>query len=161
AKALKAAIEADGDADMILAGKGAVDTETFQTLYRLAAEFNMPIANEVSTFSVDGGKALATRETGGGKKQVLEMALPCVVGMTKGVNEPRYPKFPDIMKAKKKEIKDVFLDELGVDTGAAKVTMVKMEPVPERSGAKMLEGSLDAQVTELVKILKEDEKVIA
>ncbi len=164
ARALKAAIEADGEpgepADMIFTGKGSVDTESFQTLYRLAADLGMPVVNEVSELTVDGGKAVAQRETGGGKKQVLEMALPCVIGATKGLNEPRYPKFPDIMKAKKKEIKDISLSDLGIDAASAKVSMVKLDAVPERSGGKMLEGSVDAQVTELIRVLKEEEKVI-
>ncbi|MCK5098261.1 MAG: electron transfer flavoprotein subunit beta/FixA family protein, partial [Desulfobacteraceae bacterium] len=89
-----------------------------------------------------------------------EMSLPCVVGATKGLNEPRYPKFPDIMKAKKKEIKEIELSDLGIDASNGKVVIEKLESVPERSGAKMLEGSVDAQMTELVRILKEDDKVL-
>jgi electron transfer flavoprotein beta subunit len=88
------------------------------------------------------------------------MSLPCVIGATKGLNEPRYPKFPDIMKAKKKEIKEIDLLDLGIEASQGKVTLEKLESVPERSGAKMLEGSVDDQVTELVRILKDDEKVL-
>ena len=88
------------------------------------------------------------------------MGLPCVVGATKGLNEPRYPKFPDIMKAKKKELKEMDLSDIGIDADQGKVTIENLEPVPERAGAKMLEGSVDDQVTELVRILKEDEKVL-
>ena len=103
---------------------------------------------------------MAERETGGGERQVIEMSLPCVIGATKGLNEPRYPKFPDIMKAKKKEIREIEIDSLGIDESAGLVVIEKLEPVPERSGAQMLDGSLDDQVTELVKILKENEKVL-
>ena len=101
AKAIAAAITGDGDADMVFGGKSAVDTETSQTLYRVAATLGLPIASEVNKLVVDGGKATATLEAAGGKSLVLEMALPCVIGATKGLNEPRYPKFPDIMKAKR------------------------------------------------------------
>jgi len=160
AKALKAAIEQDGLPDMIFTGKGSVDTESFQTQYRLAKSLGMPICNEVSSLAVDGTKAVAERETGGGERQVIELSLPCVIGATKGLNEPRYPKFPDIMKAKKKEIKQMDLSELGIDASMGKVAIEKLEAVPERAGAKMLEGNVDAQVTELVRILKEDEKVL-
>ncbi|MCD4743358.1 MAG: electron transfer flavoprotein subunit beta/FixA family protein [Desulfobacteraceae bacterium] len=160
AKALKAAMEQDGLPDMIFTGKGSVDTESFQTQYRLAKSLSMPVVNEVSTLTVNGGKAIAERETGGGERQVIEMSLPCVVGATKGLNEPRYPKFPDIMKAKKKEIKEIELSDLGIDASNGKVVIEKLEAVPERSGANMLEGSVDAQMTELVRILKEDEKVL-
>jgi electron transfer flavoprotein beta subunit len=160
AKALKAAMEADGLPDMIFTGKGSVDTESFQTQYRLAKYLGMAVVNEVSTLDIDGNTARAERETGGGERQVIELSLPCVIGATKGLNEPRYPKFPDIMKAKKKPIKEMELSDLGIETAQAKVTMEKLESVPERSGAKMLEGSVDDQVTELVRILKETEKVL-
>ncbi|MCG8635700.1 MAG: electron transfer flavoprotein subunit beta/FixA family protein [Desulfobacterales bacterium] len=160
AKALKAAMEKDGMPDMIFTGKGSVDTETFQTQYRLAKLAGVPVVNEVSGLTVDGGKAVAEIEVGGGDKQVVEMSLPCVIGATKGLNEPRYPKFPDIMKAKKKKIDEVSLGDLGVDESSASVSIETLELAPERSGAKMLGGSVEEQVTELVRILKDDEKVI-
>jgi electron transfer flavoprotein beta subunit len=160
AQALKAAMEKDGMPDMIFTGKGSVDTETFQTQYRLARLAGLPVVNEVSSLTVDGGKAVAEREVGGGNKQVIEMSLPCVIGATKGLNEPRYPKFPDIMKAKKKKIDEVSLGDLGIDDASASVTIEKLELAPERSGAKMFEGSVEEQVTELVRILKDDEKVL-
>ena len=160
AKALKAAIEQDGLPDIIFTGKGSVDTESFQTQYRLAKYLGMPIVNEVSTLDIDGDKAVAQRESDGGAKQVIEMRLPCVIGATKGLNEPRYPKLPDIMKARKKEIKEIDLSDLGIDASHGKVIIENLEAVAERSGAKMLEGSVDDQVTELVRCLKEDEKVL-
>jgi electron transfer flavoprotein beta subunit len=160
AKALKAVIDQDGLPDMIFTGKGSVDTESFQTQYRLASSFDMPIVNEVSTLDIDGDKVVVQRDSGGGEKQVIQIGLPCVIGATKGLNEPRYPKFPDIMKAKKKEIKEIDLADLGIDASQERVTIEKLESVPERAGAKMLEGSVDDQVTELVRILKEDEKVL-
>jgi electron transfer flavoprotein beta subunit len=160
ARALKAAMEKDGLPDIIFTGKGSVDTETFQTQYRLAGYLGVPVVNEVSKLTVDGGKAVAELEVGGGDKQVIEMTLPCVIGATKGLNEPRYPKFPDIMKAKKKKIEQMTLADLGIDPSAGAVTLEKLEPVPERSGAKMIEGSVEEQVTELIRVLKDDEKVL-
>ncbi|SLM31472.1 Electron transfer flavoprotein alpha/beta-subunit [Desulfamplus magnetovallimortis] len=159
-KALKAAIEKDGTPDIIFTGKGSVDTEGFQTQYRLAAALGIPVVNEVSKLTVDGSKAVMERETGSGEREVVEMTLPGIIGATKGLNEPRYPKFPDIMKAKKKPIDVIPLSDLGIDEGAGKSVLVKLEATPERSGAKMLEGSVTEQVAQLVKILKEEEKVI-
>lgn len=161
AKALAAAIAEDGGADMVFGGKSAVDTETSQTLYRVASILGLPVASEVNALVVDGTKATATLEAAGGKSQVLGMALPCVIGATKGLNQPRYPKFPDIMKSKKKPIKDIALADCVGDTADAAITYVALEPVPDRAGAKILQGSVEEQVTELVRILKEDEKVIA
>jgi len=160
AKALAQAIKADGVPDMIFTGKGSVDTESFQTQYRLAKYLEMPVVNEVSYLEVKEGKALAKRDAGAGEKQLMEMGLPCVIGATKGLNEPRYPKFPDIMKAKKKKIQKKELSELGVDESQGRVIIETLAAVPERAGAKMLTGSVDEQVTELVKVLTQDEKVL-
>lgn len=160
AKALQAALKADGLPDLIFTGKGSVDTESFQTPYRLARSLGLPIVNEVSNLVIDNGKAVVEREIGGGEKQVIEMHLPAVIGATKGLNVPRYPKFPDIMKAKKKEIKEIEIAALGIDESQGAVMLETLEPVPERSDAKMLDGDVDKQVSELIKILKEKEKVL-
>jgi electron transfer flavoprotein beta subunit len=159
AKALKAAIEKDGPADLLLTGKGAVDTEGFQTAYRLAAALNLPMVSEINQLEVADGKAVVQREMDGGTRVKMAVNLPCVLGATKGLNEPRYPKFPDIMKAKKKPLAQMSLADLGI---AADTTteLLKLEAVPERSGAKMLAGDLQSQVGELVRILKEEENVI-
>lgn len=160
ARALKAAIEQDGRPDIIFTGKGAVDTEGFQTPYRLAAALNLPVVNEINKMELSGGKAVVSHEIGGGSRESFEVALPCVLGATKGLNEPRYPKFPDIMKAKKKEIKQLTLADLGVSAAEAGDALVKLEKVPERSGAKIMEGDIRQAVGELVRILKEEEKII-
>ncbi|MBF0260013.1 MAG: electron transfer flavoprotein subunit beta/FixA family protein [Desulfamplus sp.] len=159
-KAIKAAIEKDGMADIIFTGKGAVDTEGFQTQYRLAAAMGLPVVNEISKLTVNGNTALAEKEIGGTEREVLEISLPAVIGATKGLNEPRYPKFPDIMKAKKKPVNTILLSDLGIEESSGKSRLVKLESVPERSGAKMIQGDVQTQVTELVRILKEDEKVL-
>ncbi len=160
AKALKAVIEEDGLPDMIFTGKGSVDTEGFQTPYRLAHTLNMPFLNDVSDLSMEGSKVTATAEIGGGAKQVVEMNLPSIIGAAKGLNEPRYPKVMQVMKAKKKEIKEIELSALGIESGDGKMTIEKLTIAPERSGAKLIEGSVDDQVTELIRILKESEKVL-
>jgi electron transfer flavoprotein beta subunit len=159
AKALQAAIEQDGQADIVLTGKGAVDTEGFQTLYRLAAGMNLPVVNEINKMELSDGKATVRHEIGGGAREILEVSLPCVLGATKGLNDPRYPKFPDIMKAKKKPIKEIALADLGISADAPASELVKLEKVPERTGAKMLDGGVRKAVEELVRVLKE-EKVI-
>lgn len=160
ARALQAAMARDGLGDMVFTGKGSVDSESFQTQYRLAKALGLPVINEVSALSIENGTATAEREVGGGEKHVTECALPCVIGATKGLNEPRYPKFPDIMKAKKKPLEEIDLADLDVDAPAGGVVLETLEIVPERSGARMLAGSLDDQAAELIRILKEEEKVI-
>jgi electron transfer flavoprotein beta subunit len=160
AKALKAVIEKDGAPDLIFTGKQSVDSEGMQTPYRLAAELDMPVVNEVVALSVQDGKITVEREVGTGQREVLEVSMPCVVGATKGLNEPRYPKLPDIMKAKKKRVDQMDLNELGLDPSENSIELTNLEMVPERGGAKIIEGDTRSAVTELVRLLKEESKVL-
>ena len=160
AQALKKAIEQDGAPDLIFCGKQSIDSEGMQTVFRLAKAFDMPAVNDVVDLKIGDGTATVEREIGGGSREVLEVKLPCVIGATRGLNEPHYPKLPDIMKAKKKEIKQINLAGLGLDTAASQTEIVRLEAVAERGQAKMMEGSTREMVQELVRILKEEEKVI-
>ncbi len=120
----------------------------------------MPIVNDVSVINLENENVIVTAEVGGGAKQVVEMILPCVIGATKGLNEPRYPKVMQVMKAKKKPVKEIELSDLSMGDTQEEIIMEKLVLVPERSEGKLLEGSVDDQVTELVRILREDEKVL-
>jgi electron transfer flavoprotein beta subunit len=160
AKAMAEAIGQDGKADLIFTGKGAVDTEGFQTLYRLAAAMNLPVVNEINKMDLADGKAIVGREVGGGAREVIEVSLPCVLGTTKGLNDPRYPKFPDIMKAKKKPVKEIALADMGISADAPASELLKLVKVPDRTGAKMMGGDVRQAVEALVQVLKEEEKVI-
>jgi electron transfer flavoprotein beta subunit len=159
-QALQKAIEADGAADLIFCGKQSIDNEGMQTPFRLARALDMPVVTDVVSLSIGDGKAVAEREIGGGAREVLELSMPCIVGATRGLNEPRYPKLPDIMKAKKKEIKQIDMADLGLDLAAALTEIVHLEAVPERGDARILEGTSRESVEQLVRILKEEEKVI-
>ena len=157
---LKKVIETDGSPDLIFTGKQSVDSEGMQTHYRLAAAMDLPIANEVSVLSVADGKATAEREKGNGERDVIEMTLPCVIGAEKGLNEPRYPKMMDVMKAKKKEVKQIRLSELGLETSTASSELLKLEPAPERGRARMLEGDVKGAMEQLVDLLEKQDKVL-
>jgi electron transfer flavoprotein beta subunit len=159
AKALAKVIEQEGPGDLIFAGKQSVDSEGMQTPYLLGDALGLPVAMGVVTFSLEGGTAVVQREIDGGARETLSVTTPCVLGATKGLNEPRFPKLPAILKAKKKEIKEVALSDLGV-TGNETYRIKHLEPVQERSAAKMLEGTTQEIVASLVKILREEEKVI-
>lgn len=160
AAALKAAIAADGQPDLIFMGKQSVDSEGMQTGYHLAAAFDMPFAPDVTGFAAQGTTVTVERELGGGTKEILEMQAPCAIAATKGLNEPRYPKLPDIMKAKKKRVEQVRLDALaGVPQDAA-VTLVKLVPVPERGQARILDGEVAKSVQDLIHLLKEEANVL-
>jgi len=160
AMALKQAIEQDGKPDVIFTGKQSIDSEGMQTPYRLAQAFGLPVVSEVVDLQIADGKAIVERETGRGRREVLEMKLPCIIGATRGLNEPHYPKLPDIMKAKKKEISQVHLEDLGLKTSGGLTELVKLESVAERGRARMLAGNPREMVATLVRVLKEEEKVI-
>ena len=160
AEALKIAIEQDGGPDLVFCGKQSIDSEGMQTPFRLAKALELAVVTDVVGLSIGEGKAVAEREIGGGAREVVEMPMPCVIGATRGLNEPHYPKLPDIMKAKKKEIKQIDLADLGLDIGSALTEIVNLEAVAERGNARMMEGSTRAAVEQLVRILKEEDKVI-
>lgn len=158
--ALKKAIEQDGAPDLIFCGKQSIDSEGMQTPFRLAKAFDMPVATDVVALSITQGVARIEREIGGGAREVVEMRLPGVIGATRGLNEPHYPKLPDIMQAKKKEVKQLDIAELGLDLASPQTELIHLEAVPERGQARMMEGSTREMVEQLVRILKEEKKVI-
>ncbi len=160
ALALKAAITRDGAPDLIFTGKQSVDSEGMQTHYRLAAALDAPAANEVVDFRLENGRAVVECEAGGGDREALSLELPCVIGATRGLNEPRYPKLPDILKAKKKPLEEIDLAALDVETPAWTVEVTALEASPERGAARMLEGSVPEMVNDLVDRLQNEAKVL-
>jgi electron transfer flavoprotein beta subunit len=159
-RALYKAIELDGSPDLVLCGKQSIDSEGMQTPFRLARLFDFPVVTDVVGLSINQGVATVEREIGGGSREVLEMSLPGVIGATRGLNEPRYPKLPDILKAKKKEVNQIDIADLGIDPGAPQTEVVSLESVPERGQARMMEGSTREMVEQLVRILKEEDKIL-
>jgi electron transfer flavoprotein beta subunit len=159
AKAMAKVIEQEGPGDLVFTGKQSVDSEGMQTPYHLAAQLGLPVVNGIVTFSLNNTTAVVQREIDGGTRQTLSVKTPCVLGAAKGLNNPRFPKLPAILKAKKKEIKEIEISSLEItDNGA--YCLKDLEPVQERSKAKILDGSIEESVASLVKILREEEKVI-
>ena len=91
---------------------------------------------------------------------MIEMSMPCVVGATKGLNEPRYPKLPDILKAKKKPLVEMNLDDLGIDAAPVSAAMTSLTQVKERGAATMMSGTISEMVEDLVNRLENDAKVL-
>src|SRR6185369_9628010 len=104
-------------------------------------------------FADDKKSAVVTREVDGGLEDV-EVQLPAVVTADLRLNEPRYASLPGIMKARKKELKEIPIAEVGVDT-KPKLKIVKLEPPPARQGGRKV-----ASVQELVEVLHSEAKVI-
>jgi electron transfer flavoprotein beta subunit len=100
--------------DLVLLGKQAIDNDNNQTGQMLAALWQRPQATFASKLEFEGSTARVTREVDAGL-EVVEVDLPAVVTADLRLNEPRYVKLPDIMKAKKKPLDQVTMQDLGVE----------------------------------------------
>jgi electron transfer flavoprotein beta subunit len=153
AKLLKAVVAKEQPA-LILLGKQAIDTDNNQVGQMLAALCDLPQATFASKVELKDGRVEVSREIDGGE-QVLSLSLPAIVTSDLRLNEPRYAKLPDIMKAKKKPVDAVTPEQLGV-TLKQHLSMVSVtEPPPRKAGVKV------ASVAELVSKLKNEAKVLA
>jgi electron transfer flavoprotein beta subunit len=139
--------------DLVLMGKQAIDDDSNCAGQMLAELLGWPQATFASKVELDGKSAKVTREVDGGL-ETLGVALPAIVTADLRLNEPRYASLPGIMKARKKELKEIPLADLGVDA-APKTRVVKLETPPKRSGGRKV-GS----VQELVQVLHNEAKVI-
>ncbi len=160
ARALKAAIERDGKPEIIFTGKESIDSEGFQTMHRLAAAMQIPATSGVEAFAWDSGKVCVECDVDAGTRAVIEMTTPCVVGCGKGVNNPRYPTLPAIMKARKKEIEKIELAALNLDQPAGRIEILELKPAVEARESKEVIGTPQEIAAEIVRILKEEAKVI-
>ena len=158
AEAVAKVIRQDGSPDMVFTGKQSIDSEGGRFPYFLAKELGMPVINDVSGLEVQDDCVIASREVGG-VRQRLRAALPCVLGATRGLNDPRYPKLPDIMKAKKKPVQEIPAASLELAERCSP-SLEKLELLPERAGARMFDGDLSAQIRELLRVLREEERVL-
>jgi electron transfer flavoprotein beta subunit len=132
---------------LVLLGKQAIDDDSNQTGQMLATLWGRPQATFASKLEVAGDKATVTREVDAGL-ETLEVDLPAVVTTDLRLNEPRFIKLPDIMKAKSKPIETINFADLGVESGDHLRTTAYAPP-PKRS-----KGVMVKDVAELVSALK-------
>lgn len=147
------AVVASEKPDLIIMGKQAVDNDAGQAAQILSTIAGLPQACYASKIEVGSGKATVVREVDGGLETV-EVSFPAVITADLRLNEPRYPSLPNIMKAKKKEIKELSFGDLGV-TPAPKVKVIKLTAPEERKA-----GGKVKTVDELVDKLINEKKVI-
>jgi len=122
---------------LVILGKQAIDNDNNQTGQMLAAIWGRPQATFASEVVLDGDKATVTREVDVGL-ETIEIDLPAVITADLRLNEPRYVKLPDIMKAKKKPLDQIPLADLGV-TQSAGLTNVIFEPPEQRQKGIMVD----------------------
>jgi electron transfer flavoprotein beta subunit len=158
---LLAAYLKDQEVDIILGGNVAVDGGSGQVGPRVAELLNIPQVTTITKLTVKDGQATIVRDVEG-DEETVEVALPVLVTAQQGLNEPRYPSLPGIMKAKKKPLETLDLDDLDLDEEevAAKTATVEIYLPPAKQTGKVLEGDPATQVKELVSLLKSEAKVI-
>lgn len=151
----------DKEVDLIFGGNVAIDGGTGQVGPRLATLLDIPYVTTITKLEISGDKVTIERDVEG-DSEVIEASLPLLVTAQQGLNEPRYPSLPGIMKAKKKPLEELEIDDLDLeeeDVEAKTKTVEIFLPTAKEAG-KVLQGELDAQVKELVSLLRNEAKVI-
>ena len=131
---------------LVILGKQAIDGDNSQTAQMLAALWNRPQATFASEMALDGEQLTVTREVDAGL-EVIEVDLPAVVSVDLRLNEPRFVKLPDIMKAKRKPLDVIPLADLGVEV-QNNLQVNAYAPPPQREKGIMVEDAAQL-VTEL------------
>ena len=152
AKLLKALVDKESP-NLVIAGKQAIDDDANQTGQMLAALLGWPQATFASKLTINGDNAEVVREVDGGL-MTINVNLPAVITTDLRLNEPRYAKLPDIMKARSKPMETTNPGELGVEM-RTRLETVKVEEPPVRAGGIKV-GSVD----ELLEKLKNEAKVV-
>ncbi len=162
--AIQKAINKIGDVDLVLTGVMSEDNQLALTGVMISHLMDLPHGTNIVKLEVQGDKAITVnRELEGGLNEVIEMSLPAVLSIQSGINQPRYPTLPGIMKAKKKRLDVMSAADLGLsETGVSgsKTEFIKMfVPVSEHK-AEIIGGDPKTAAAELVKKLKNEAKVI-
>ena len=152
AKVLKKIVD-DEKPDLIILGKQAIDGDNNQTGQMLGAILEYPQATNASEVKLDSASVEVTREIDGGL-QTLKLSIPAIITTDLRLNEPRYASLPNIMKAKKKELKTMPVSELGIDVDS-RTEILSVELPPSREAGIIVES-----VDELIDKLKNEAKVI-
>jgi electron transfer flavoprotein beta subunit len=139
--------------DLVILGKQAIDDDSNQTGQMLAALLGWPQGTFASAVTLDDGSVVVTREIDGGL-ETLKLRLPAVITTDLRLNEPRYAKLPNIMKAKKKPLQVIAAADTGIDLTPRLTTLKVAEPPGRQAGVKV------ADVAELVDKLRNEAKVI-
>ena len=143
----------DEKPDLVITGKQAIDDDSNQVGQMLAEMLGWPQATFASKVEISGTECTVVREADGGLETVA-FPLPAVITADLRLNEPRYASLPGIMKARKKELKEIAVESLGADL-APKVKLRTLTPPAKRQAGRKV-----ASVEELVGLLHSEAKVI-
>lgn len=148
-----AKVMAEEQPDLVILGKQSIDSDNNQVGQMLAALTQRPQGTFASAVTLEAGSVSVVREIDGGLRTV-KLELPAIVTTDLRLNEPRFAKLPDIMKAKKKPLETTSYEQLGI-TASAHIQVDKVEaPAARKGGVKV------SSVDELIEKLKDEAKVI-
>ena len=152
--------------DLLLFGKQAVDDDGGAVGIQVAELLGIPHVAVVNKLEIhaEARTAVAHRQIEGGI-EVVETPLPALLTCQKGLNEPRYPSLPGIMKAKQKPLEIWNRETIGlapeaIGAAGAKPRVVRLEPPPPRPAGRIIPGEAATAVKELVRLLREEAKLI-
>ncbi|WP_217586908.1 electron transfer flavoprotein subunit beta/FixA family protein [Lentibacillus saliphilus] len=159
--AILEAFFADKAYDLILAGNVAIDEASGQVGPRLAERLDIACVTTITNMEIDGDIVKIDKDVEGDVEKV-ETSLPLLVTCQQGLNDPRYPSLPGIMKAKKKPLEELEIDDLDLDEDDVepKTKTIEIFLPPEKEAGRMIEGEPAEQVKELVGLLKNEAKVL-
>lgn len=159
ASALKKAIDSIGGVDLVLTGVQAEDDQSAVTGVMLADMLGLPHCTNVVKLDLAGTAMTVNRELEGGLNEVIGLSAPAVLSIQSGINEPRYPTLPGIMKAKKKRLDVKKAADLGVSATSKTAFMKMFFPVSEHK-AEIITGDPASAAAKLVDKLKNEAKVL-
>lgn len=154
AEALAKSIQELPDISLIFCGKLSSDLNNFAVPQMLAQILNFPFVSNVNQMEYKKESLILKRESEAGLEELLKAKLPVLISADKGLNQPRYPSLPGIMKAKKKPFHNEKIEL------SPRFQIKAFNPPPEKSEPQMIEGSPYKQVDQLLKLLKEKEKLL-
>ncbi len=151
----------DQSYDLILAGYVAVDDGSGQVPQRVAEILGIPVISTAVKVELDKNKVTVHRDVEG-DTEILEADLPVIITAQQGLNDPRYPSLPGIMKAKKKPLDRYSSDELSLSPkeAATKTEVIETFLPPKKEAGRILSGELNEQSHELVQLLRNEAKII-
>ncbi|HLS66264.1 MAG TPA: electron transfer flavoprotein subunit beta/FixA family protein [Pseudogracilibacillus sp.] len=151
----------DKDVDLILAGNVAIDEASGQVGPRLAEKLGINYVTTIVDIEIDDDTAQIEKDVEGDVEKI-EIPLPLLVTCQQGLNEPRYPSLPGIMKAKSKPLEELEIDDLDLDEDdvEAKTETIERFLPEEKQAGEMIEGDVEEQVEKLVAILRDEVKVL-
>jgi electron transfer flavoprotein beta subunit len=160
AKSLAGALKKEAQVDIVFTGKEAIDDGSAQVSQLIAEHLGISAVTVVLNAEYGTDHVTCKREIEGGAFEKITAKYPVLIAAQKGMNEPRYASLPNIMKAKKKEIKVLKAADVGTSEADQKIRYKNFQLPPPKQAGKKLSGTPEAQVKELARLLHEEAKVL-